>query len=149
MAPPLPPLPPGPPPNPPIPVRARIREIDAFDYKAAIETKGLETVPKLTSKNYRDWQSRISYFLKSRKIYDVCTIEQEDPPIAILAKHDAATARSLGSKPSGSNSNSSTALASNAGYKQNDQTKDQLLLRILNTTVTEREEYLANKKEKA
>ncbi|POW05735.1 hypothetical protein PSHT_10654 [Puccinia striiformis] len=79
-----PPLPPGPPPIPAIPVRTRIREIDAFEYKAAIETKGLETVPKLTSKNYRDWKSRISYFLKSRKIYDVCTIEQEDPPIAIV-----------------------------------------------------------------
>ncbi|POW16366.1 hypothetical protein PSHT_06717 [Puccinia striiformis] len=34
-----------------------------------------------------------------------------------LAKHDAGTARSLGSKSSSSNSNSSTALASNTGYK--------------------------------
>ncbi|KAI9620950.1 hypothetical protein KEM48_007949, partial [Puccinia striiformis f. sp. tritici PST-130] len=70
----------GIPPAPPITARTRIREIDAFEYKAAIETRGLETVPKLTSKNYRDWQSRMSYFLKSQKIYDVCTIEQEDPP---------------------------------------------------------------------
>ncbi|KNF06772.1 hypothetical protein PSTG_00087 [Puccinia striiformis f. sp. tritici PST-78] len=80
----VPPLPPGPPPPPLVSQHTRVREIDAFEYKAAIETRGLETVPKLTSKNYRDWQSRMSYFLKSRKIYDVCTIEQEDPPIAIV-----------------------------------------------------------------
>ncbi|POW06235.1 hypothetical protein PSHT_03692 [Puccinia striiformis] len=84
MAPSQPPLPPGDPPIPANPVRSRIREIDAFEYKAAIETRGLETVPKLTSKNYRDWQSQMAYFLKSRKIFDVCTIEQEDPPIAIV-----------------------------------------------------------------
>ncbi|KAI9613706.1 hypothetical protein KEM48_003705 [Puccinia striiformis f. sp. tritici PST-130] len=65
-----PPLPPGPPPIPAIPVRTRIREIDAFEYKAAIETKGLETVPKLTSKTtgtgnleYHTFSNRKKYMM--------------------------------------------------------------------------------------
>ncbi|KAI9611977.1 hypothetical protein H4Q26_008067 [Puccinia striiformis f. sp. tritici PST-130] len=65
----------GPPPPPLVSQHTRVREIDAFEYKAAIETRGLET----------------------------------------LAKHDSATARSINSKNS---NNSSTALASNTGYKQ-------------------------------
>ncbi|POW14883.1 hypothetical protein PSHT_07294 [Puccinia striiformis] len=80
--PPLPPnqAPPLPPRNNPI----RSRELDEFEYKAAIENRDLATMVKLNSKNYRDWQSRMIYFLKSRKIFDVCTKKQDDDPSPIV-----------------------------------------------------------------